>query len=69
MFVLVLRSRDNLFLRGGTEGGFTATVYWWFELLIFKDPEVNRSQKVNSWYQPVQGPVSGTRLELFLRQS
>ena len=38
-------ARDNWFLRRGTEGGFIATVYWYFELLIFKDPEVNRSQK------------------------
>ena len=42
----VLRSpRDNWFLSRVSEGGFIATVYWYFELLIFKDPEVNRSQK------------------------
>ena len=34
----------NWFLSRGSEGGFTVTVYWCFELLILKDPKVNCSQ-------------------------
>ena len=36
--------RNNWFLRRGTEGGFTAAVYWCFALLILKVPKVNSSQ-------------------------
>ena len=53
-------SRDNWVLRRGTEGSFTAAVYWWFEVLILKDPKVNSSQGVFSicrFRDPFSAPV------------
>ena len=45
MFVcLCVRTENNWFLRRGTEGGFTAAVYWCFARLILKDPKGNSSQ-------------------------
>ena len=39
----VFRPDNNWFLRGGYGGCLTASVYWQFELLILKDPKVDRS--------------------------
>ena len=46
----------------GTEGGFTAAVYWCFALLILKDPKVNSSQVkltpgISLFRDPFSAPV------------